>query len=204
MTLMADVSSTIAIASSVFLRSEQNGNEFDGHSIPVLPSMSQNFLTLFAPISKLQIADSPKRDFLSSLRNRFPHVLDKVLNYLTPPDLIKCLRICRSWRQIVLSCPRLVVSINQHRVECKTNAENIYKKDRTTRSEHQGPMVNLTNITTQKRLSDRADTNTDATQIPSCSHAHIAQTGDTGSRKRPVDSNTVAGSKKSKKRLRRL
>ena len=150
-------------------------------------------------------------DVLSELyRSGHPIVTQKILSLLCPADLSKCLQVCKAWNHQVSSDAYLMTQVNSYRSECKANAENLHKT-----SQH----VTVAPIE-RKALAPIATNTLHRKSVPAVfqafsngiTHKHKTsfqcwhEADHTMKRipKRSREPEAICGTKKSKKRLRRL
>ena len=144
----------------------------------------------------------------------YPMVAEKVFSYLSGADLSNCLQVCKTWTQQVSSNSHFMAQVKTYRRQCKENAENLHK------SQMEQPLVAPLH---RKPLASIIPNKKDPVCCMSVPHStrSFIQTVDfswphhfefshgeectvSRSLKRPRESEAICGTKKSKKRLRRL
>ena len=113
-------------ASSVFLTPPDSLEKEDNElSVPLSPLP---LLALFTPPHDVHYQEDTSRDdFIALWRLRFPHIVQKILDHLTGPDLIECLSVSRAWRSAIKERPGLMQIVFEYRKRQKENAENLNK-----------------------------------------------------------------------------
>lgn len=220
-------------ASSVFLTPPASLEKEDQDQSLKLSPLFPPFLTLFTPPNDVYSQEVTERDFLKILRPGFPHIVKKILHYLSPVDLSMCLRVSHAWRDAIMGDTELLEAIRRYRKEQKKNAENLNKTDHQ-RPTRLGPLTNIKNIPSEPPLSPPTNATSSTgshlrpcpnCQSPArsveknralCNHCHydfcllcfrdkhIGECNGQRSPKRPAKSTAIAGTKKSRKRLKRL
>lgn len=222
-------------ASSVFLTPPDSlEKEDDELCVPLSPLP---FPSLFTPPHDVHSQqDTSRDDFITSWRLRFPHIVQKILDYLTGPDLVGCLSVSRTWRAVIKERSVLMQIVSEYQKRRKENAENLNKtvSERVTRlvrpfltdlSNHRipnpslTPLVQGTSTITGDRLRPCPNCQSPAKKMEQnralCNHCEYNfcivclrenHKGECrgSSPKRSSSSIAVAGTKKSRKRLRRL
>ena len=198
-------------------------------SVLFTPPFSSSKPLFYSPIMRMQFSPalplpfpSPaatptpeQKDIPSELYlGGYPMVSEKVFSCLSGADLSNCLQVCKTWNQQVSSNSHIMAQVKTHRTQCKENAENLHK------GQTEQPLV----APLQRRPLGSILPNRKApvccTSAPhsTCSviqkvnlhlqeHFEFSHQGEcTVSRnlKRPRESEAICGTKKSKKRLRRL
>ena len=173
---------------------------------PALPLPSPSPPTTPTPEQK----DIPSELYLGG----YPMVAEKVFSCLSGADLSNCLQVCKTWNQLVSSNSHIMAQVKTHRRQYKENAENLHK------GQMEQPLV----APLQRRPLGSVLPNRKApvccTSAPhsTCSviqkanlhlqeqfeFSHRGEYTVSRSLKRPRESEAICGTKKSKKRLRRL
>ena len=167
-----------------------------------MPSPTNGSLKLFTypPVHK----DIPTELYSAGV----PLIAEKVFSLLNPADLCSCLQVSTTWNYQVSSVPKFMDKVSAHRRKCKENAENHHASKKQMEvivfpSQRQ-PLATFTpNTLTQIQTKETCSTTVSLKcikpvwQKSGCS-------GRVGPSKRPRQSEDICGSKKSKKRLRRL
>lgn len=172
----------------------------------------------------------PNEDVVSKLyESGYPRLSATVFNFLQPGDLASCVSVCRTWKKIIRNNKTLIDSVRQHRKQQRTNSENTHKQP--SLSLQTGPLIDHTNylplpspthpspITVPSR-SHRPCPNCSSParveennavcskcNLTSCTEClQLAHTGECSERLSSTKktSTIVAGTKKSKRRLKRL
>ena len=129
----------------------------------------------------------------------YPIVAERVFSYLTGTDLSICLQVCRTWNQQVSSNSHFMIQVKSYRRQCKENAENLYNH------QSEEPLVTslqrrpLTSILPNKRAPVCSKPVPPEVDFSLCC-LHVGECSPKWSR----ESEAICGTKKSKKRLRRL
>ena len=142
----------------------------------------------------------------------YPMVVEKVFSYLSGADLSNCLQVCKRTQQIS-SNSHFMTQVTTHRRQCKENAENLHK------SQMEQPLVAplqrmpLASILPNKKApvccmsAPHSTCPVQKVNLRWPDHSEFSPGGDctvSRSLKRPRKSEAICGTKKSKKRLRRL
>ena len=162
-------------------------------------------------------------DIVSIAVDKFPLVATNIFSYLHPADLCSCLRVCRTWRKLVLINSHFRWKVKEFQREKKANKENVLKRvqqcNTTSRS---------TNPTVRPAMMNSTETNVSLRPCPSC-NSPARKTGlsqavcsncnydfctqcfkpshhkhECTQRRRLDNSSNLAMCRKSKKRLKRL
>ena len=198
-------------------------------SVLFTPPFSSSKPLFYSPIMRMQFSPalplpiaSPaatstpeKKDIPSELYlGGYPMVSEKVFSCLFGADLSNCLKVCKIWNQQVSSNSHFIVQVKTHRRQYKENAENLQK------GQTEQPLV----APLQRRPLGTILPNRKAPvccmSVPhsTCSviqkvnlhlqeqfeFSHRGECTVSRSLKRPRESEAICGTKKSKKRLRRL
>ena len=186
-------------------------------TFPILPS-SISKSPIFSP--NLSRETSRQRvDVLSDLYlSGCPMIAKKILSLLSPADLTDCLQVCKTWNHQVSSDSHLMGQVNSYRSECKANAENLYKTFEhmtVVPSERKALALISTNtaIPVRTKLAPTifqpfpngvthmlCPTPAKMLNLRKVEQDHVVKR----SPKRPREPEAICGTKKSKKRLRRL
>lgn len=166
-------------------------------------------------------------DIVSMLhKSGCPHLSKAIFSHLQPADLASCMCTNRTWRMLIQESTNLLESVGQYQLKQRENVENLYNQ--TFRTSHYAPLTDLTNYPSssskpitipdepQMSCNSYSPVNVDNRSLL-CSNCNcIFCTGclqsvhttdfssHLGSRKIPCCSEAVAGSKTSKRRLKRL
>ena len=144
----------------------------------------------------------------------YPMVSEKVFSCLSGADLYNCLQVCKTWNQQVSSNSYFMAQVKTHRRQCKENAENLQKSQ----------MEQLLVAPLQRRPlviilpNKKVQVSCTPAPLSTCSviqkvnlhlqeHFEFSHGGEctvSRSLKRTRESEAICGTKKSKKRLRRL
>ena len=187
------------------------------------PPFSSSKPLFYSPIMRMQFSppqplpfSSPdatpppeQKDIPSELYlGGYPMVAEKVLSFLSGTDLSNCLQVCKTWTQQVSSNSHFMAQVKTYRRKCKENAENLHK------SQMEQPLVAplqrkpLASIIPNKKTSvcksASRSKNVDFRLSDHFEFSHGGECTVSRSLKRPRESETICGTKKSKKRLRRL
>ena len=168
-------------------------------------------LSAAMPKSPLNLVPSHPacKDILSTLYlGGVPHVAERIVAFLNPADLCSSQQVCTTWNHLVSSGAQLMSKVNSFRRQCKENAENLHKTKEpmeTTVS----PVKRIPLAAFTPNTKSRFQTTKAASSVPftgKCIKAwHEGESsGRVNPSKRPRQSEAICGTKKSKKRLRRL
>ena len=161
--------------------------------------------------SSLELPTYPPeyKDLLTELYSMgVPQIAEKIFTLLNPADLCSCLQVCTTWNYQVSTRPKFMDKVNAYHRQCKENAENLHVAKKR---------MEFIVFPTQRQPLDNFTPNT-LTQIQTneihsapisfkCSKPtwHKSEcSGRVSLAKRPRQPEDICGTKKSKKRLRRL
>ena len=161
--------------------------------------------------SSLELPTYPPeyKDLLTELYSMgVPQIAEKIFTLLNPADLCSCLQVCTTWNYQVSTRPKFMDKVNAYHRQCKENAENLHVAKKR---------MEFIVFPTQRQPLDNFTPNT-LTQIQTneihsapisfkCSKPtwHKSEwSGRVSLTKRPRQPEDICGTKKSKKRLRRL
>ena len=199
--------------------------------------------SLISPLNERLSSPQDAVDFISSFYLRFNHISHHIISYLSPPDFISCLSVCRRWREAILSSKVYINKIKDYKKQLKENKEN-HPSMANLQQSIRKPLTNLpTNVTpfnthtgdiVNKHLSKliTPEQGTSLRPCPQCSspakrinqdralcnvcqfdfccrcfkksHQPSICSGSTSPKRRSEITHSIAGSKNSKKRLKRL
>ena len=167
-----------------------------------MPSSTNGLLELFTypPVHK----DIPTELYSAGV----PLIAERIFSLLNPTDLCSCLQVSTTWNYQVSSDPKFMDKVSAHRRKCKENAENYHASKKQMEvivfPTQRQPLATFTpNTLTQIQTKETCSTTVSfkcikpVWQKSGCS-------GRVGPSKRPRQSEDICGTKKSKKRLRRL
>ena len=196
-------------------------------SVLFTPPFSSSNPVFYSPIMRMQFSPalplpSPaatptpeQKDIPSELYlGGYPMVSEKVFSCLSGADLYNCLQVCKTWNQQVSSNSHIMAQVKTHRRQCKENAENLQK------GQMGQPQVDPLQRRPLVSILPNRKAPVCCTSAPhsTCSviqkanlhlkeHFEFSHGGEctvSRSLKRPRESEAICGTKKSKKRLRRL
>ena len=177
--------------------------------------LSPPSLCLLSPPAtpKTSLERSPSRpackDIVSELYlGGQPLVAERIFSLLNPADLCSSLQVCTTWNHQVSCGAQFMNKISIYRRQCKEDAENLHKTEE--------PMETMVSPNKRRPLTDFTP-NTQS-QFRTAKPAFPASftgmcikpwhegknSGTVNPSKRPRQSEAICGTKKSKKRLRRL
>ena len=182
------------------------------HSLSVISVHSQ--LVFKMPSStkgSLELLAYPQehKDILTELYSAgVPVIAERICSLLNPADLCNCLQVCTTWNCQVSSAPKFMDKVDAHRRKCKENAENhnVSKKQMEiiVFPTQRRPLAAFTpNTLTQVQSRETCSTTVSFKCIKPALH-ESGSSGRVSPSKRPRQSEDICGTKKSKKRLRRL
>ena len=138
-----------------------------------------------------------------------PLVAERIFSLLNPADLCSSLQVCTTWNHQVSCGAQFMNKISTYRRQCKGNAENLHKPEE--------PIETMVSPNKRRPLADfTPNTQTQfQTAKPACPVSSFTgmcikpwhegkNSGTVNLSKRPRQSEAICGTKKSKKRLRRL
>ena len=137
-------------------------------------------------------------------------VAEKVFSCLSGADLSNSLQVCKAWNQQVSNSTKFMAQMKTHRRHYKENAENLHKcqmEQPLVAPLQRRPLASI--IPNKKALSAPRSTrsviqNVGFHQPDHFEFSHGGECTVNRSLKRPRESEAICGTKKSKKRLRRL
>ena len=195
---------------------------------PFTPPFSPSKPLFYSPIMRMQFSPALPLPFPSPAATPPPEqkdiptelylggyamVAEKVFSYLSGADLSNCLQVCTTWTQQISSNSHFMTQVTTHRRQCKENAENLYK------SQMEQPLVAplqripLASLLPNKKApvccvsAPHSTCPVQKVNLHWPDHSEFSPGGDctvSRSLKRPRESEAICGTKKSKKRLRRL
>ena len=167
-------------------------------------------------------------DIVSIAADKFPHVATKIFSYLHPADLCSSLRVCRTWRKLVIYNGHFRWKVKEFQREKQVNKENVLKRVQLINTTKAGLTSRSTNPTLKPATMNFTGTNVSLRPCPSC-NSPARKTGlsqaiccncnydfctqcfkpshhkeECTQRRRLDHSSNLAACKKSKKRLKRL
>ena len=198
-------------------------------SVLFTPPFSSSKPLFYSPIMRMQFSPalplpiaSPaatstpeQKDIPSELYlGGYPMVSEKVFSCLSGADLSNCLQVCKTWNQQVSSNSHIMAQVKTHRRQCKENAENLHK------GQMEQPLVAPLQRRPLSSILPNRKAPVCCTSAPHSTgsviekvnlhlqeHFDFSHGGECSvsmSLKRPRESEAICGTKKSKKRLRRL
>ena len=137
-----------------------------------------------------------------------PLIAERIFSLLNPADLCSCLHVCTTWNYQVSSAPRFMDKVSAYRKKCKENAENHHaskkQKEVIVFPTQRQPLATFTpNTLTQIQNKKTCSTAISFKYVKPVWH-ESGCSGRVSPSKRPRQSEDICGTKKSKKRLRRL
>ena len=167
-------------------------------------------LSLLSPTAtpKSPLTPSPPayKDILSTLYlGGVPQVAERIISHLNPADICSSQQVCTTWKQLVSSDANFMTKVNTYHRQCKEDAENLHKTEEpmeTTASPVKRRPLAAFTPNTQTRFQTTKTTSPTPKCIKPWHEGEIS--GRVSQSKRPRQSEAICGTKKSKKRLRRL
>ena len=135
-------------------------------------------------------------------------IAERIFSLLTPADLCNSLQVCTTWNYQICSVPKFMDKVSAHRRKCKENAENHHASKKQMEvivfPTRRQPLATFTpNTLTQIQTKETCSTTVSFKCIKPVWHKSGCS-GRVSPSKRPRQSEDICGTKKSKKRLRRL
>jgi len=162
------------------------------------------------PKSPLNLPPSPPacKDILSTLYLGVPSVAERIISLLSPADLCSSQQVCTTWNHLVSSGAQFMDRVNNYRRQCKENAENLHKTEEPMEATlfpvKRIPLAAITPNTVSPFRTTNAASPTPFTAKCIKPWHEGESSGRVNPSKRPRQSEAICGTKKSKKRLRRL
>ena len=137
-----------------------------------------------------------------------PLIAERIFSLLTPADLCNSLQVCTTWNYQIYSVPKFMDKVSAYRRKCKENAENHHASKKQMEvivfPTRRQPLATFTpNTLTQIQTKETCSTTVSFKCIKPVWHKSGCS-GRVSPSKRPRQSEDICGTKKSKKRLRRL
>jgi len=176
---------------------------------------------VLSPLSLLPSASMPKsplnpppsppacKNILSTLYlGGVPSVAERIISLLNPADLCSSHQVCITWNHLVSSSTQFMGKVNTYRRQCKENAENLHKTeepmDTTVPPVKRIPLTAFTPNTKSRFQTTKAVSSVPFTGKCIKPWHEGESSWRVNPSKRPRQSEAICGTKKSKKRLRRL
>ena len=196
-------------------------------SVLFTPPFSSSKPLFYAPIMRMQFSPallhshSPHQLPLLLQNRKVSHqnlggyamVAEKVFSYLSGADLSNCLQVCTTWTQQISSNSHFLAQVTTHRRQCKENAENLHKSQMKHSLVAPLQRIPLASLLPNKKApvccmsAPHSTRPAQKVNLRGPDHFEFSPRGEctvSRSLKRPRESEAICGTKKSKKRLRRL
>ena len=149
------------------------------------------------------------RDIQTELHSAgVPLIAERIFSLLSPADLCNCLQVCKPWNYQLSSVPKFMDKVYAHQRKCKENAENHHASKKQMEvivfpTQRQPLATFIPNTLTQIQTKEICSTTVSFKCIKPVWHKSGCS-GRVIPSKRPRQSEDICGTKKSKKRSRRL
>ena len=168
-----------------------------------MPSSTKSSLELFAYPQEHK--DIPTELYSAGV----PLIAERIFSFLNPADLCSCLQVCTTWNCQVSSASKFMDKVYAHRKKCKENAENHHVSKKQMEvivfPTQRRPLATFTpNTLTQVQSKETSSTTVSFKPCIKPAWRESRSSGRVSPSKRPRQSDDICGTKKSKKRLRRL
>ena len=169
-------------------------------------------LSLLSPAATLKsLSPSPPahRDILSTLYlGGVPQVAETIISHLNAADLCRSQQVCTTWNHLVSSDAQFMNKVDAYHKQCKEDAENMHKTEEpmetTVSPVKRRPLAAFTPNTQTCFQTTKATSSTPFNGKCIKPWHEGESSGRVSPSKRPRQSEAICGTKKSKKRLRRL
>ena len=169
-----------------------------------MPSCTKGSLQLLTYLSEHNYRDIPTELYTAGV----PLIAERIFSLLNPADLCSCLQVCTTWNYQVSSAPKFMDKVSAYCKKCKKNAENHHaskkQKEVIVFPTQRQPLATFTpNTLMQIQNKETCSTVVSFKYVKPVWH-ESGCSGRVSPSKRPRQSEDICGTKKSKKRLRRL
>ena len=161
--------------------------------------------------SSLELPTYPPeyKDLLTELYSMgVPLIAEKIFTLLNPADLCSCLQVCTTWNYQVSTRPKFMDKVNAYRRQCKENAENLHVAKKSMECivfpAQRQPLNNFTPNTVTQTQTNEIHSAPISFKCSKPTWHKSESSGRVSPSKRPRQPEDICGTKKSKKRLRRL